>query len=267
MKIRAASLADKSLYLDSARRLRPAASEGELGRDWQQIIEKRGQHAALLCVDAEDQLLGMVELSRRLLVAGLGPGPVAYVDGLHVETGQAREQVAARLLEAAESWAHTRGCAQMVADAGVDDQWDQKLHVQLGFEEIARRVIYRKPVPRDASRVAVAQVPADAPPVLGPTEPVVSVEPDLRSPVATPRRGPGAVHLTLFALGILAFVFTDVWHGNAFTGVLLPIFDIAFVIYVIGFIMSVKYKRRTDASERTMSLYDRPEEGHAEREP
>lgn len=261
MKIRAASLADKATYLDCARRLRPTVSDQELAGDWQRIVEKRGQHAALLCVD-DETILGIIEVSRRPLVPGFGAGPVAYVDGLWVEPGEARDQAAARLLAAAESWAHTRGCKQMVADAGVDEQWEQELRRQLGFEEIARRVLYRKPIERGTVAVAVTEAPDEAPPAPAPSEPA---KPSPRPATTAPRRGPGLVHLVLFSLGILAFAFTDIWNGNGFTGVVLPLVDILFVVYVIGFILSVKYRRRIDTSERALSPYDDHEQAAAAR--
>ena len=105
MKIRAVNIADKPAWLALRRRLHPALSDQQHARDWNRMMEQRGQRMTLLCVDGQGALLGMIDVSRRAQADELGSGPVAYVDAFHVEPAQAREATARRLAEAAASWA------------------------------------------------------------------------------------------------------------------------------------------------------------------
>ena len=144
MKIRAANITDKPAWLALRRRLRPALSDQQHERDWMQMIEQRGQRMTLLCVDGQGAMLGMIEVSRRAESDELGSGPVAYVDALHVEPAQEREMAARQLAEAAANWARARGCRVLAADTSLDNQWERKLLLGLGFEELARKVVYRR---------------------------------------------------------------------------------------------------------------------------
>jgi len=156
MKIRAANITDKPAWLALRRRLRPALRDHEHERDWLQMMEQRGQRATLLCVDGHGASLGMIEVSRRAQMEEVGSGPVAYVDALHVEPGQEREATAQGLVDAAADWAGMRGCRVLAADTSLDNQWEQKLHLELGFEEVARKVIYRRALSVPATVYPVA---------------------------------------------------------------------------------------------------------------
>ena len=267
MKVRSVTLADKPKWLAIRQRLQPAVSEADHDRSWQQIIEKRGQHATLVCLDEDDTVAGMIEVARQLLVAGLGSGSIAYVDGLYVEPGYPREEIAGRLVEAAEAWAKTRGCRELVADTSVDNQWDQKLHEQLGFEEVARRVVYRKEMASAVSSIALER---DGSPEPAPPAALDEIEPARDATSDPQRRRPNPVHVAVFALGIPAFYFTDVWSGDVFVGVVLPIIDVLFIIYVMTLVVAVKYRRKIDTGHRTMSFYQVANDGSStglDREP
>lgn len=249
MQIRAANIADKPAWLALRRRLRPAASDQQHERDWAQMMEQRGQHMTLLCVDEKGGLLGMIEVSRRAHTDGLGTGPIAYVDAFHVELGEEREATAQRLAEAAAGWAQARGCRVLASDTSLDNQWEQKLHLDLGFEEVARKVVYRR----------LLAVPAAATPAVPDQRPQPVTEapagPLAQSTDHDPGWWPGPVRAAIIVLGILAFYFTDVFSGNIFVGVVLPIVDVLFVIYLLMLFVSMKYRRRTGAGERQLDLY------------
>lgn len=239
----------------------PASSDQELERDWVQMMEQRGLRTTLMCIDAEGALLGMIELSRRSGSEGLASGPVAHVDTLHVEPGQHRDEAARRLTDSAVQWAQARGCRLLASDTSLDNQWEQKLHLDLGFEEVARKVIYRMPleapsslrlVPDIASSpsrpVAVADVPAVEHGDIGDTD-------------TGPEWWPGPVRASIIVLGILCLYFTDIFSGNIFFGVVLPVFDVVFVIYLMFLFVGMKYRRKTGAGERHIELYQGPNDG------
>ena len=62
----------------------------------------------------------------------------------------------------------------------------------------------------------------------------------------------------VIVLGLLSFYFTDVFSGSVFFGVVLPIFDVVFVIYLLMLFVGMKYRRRTDSSDRQLELYQAP---------
>lgn len=254
MKIRAANITDKPTWLALRRRLRPALSDQQHERDWTQMMEQRGQRTTLLCVDGQGALLGMIEVSRRAHAGDLGSGPVAYVDALHVEPGQEREVTARLLADAAASWAQARGCRVLASDTSLDNQWEQKLHLELGFEEAARKVVYRKTLAVPASVYSVAPI-APAPV----SSPVGDAQAG-RVAAAVDEAGasswwPGPLRAAIIVLGILAFYFTNVFSGDMFVGVVLPIVDVLFVIYLLVLFVSMKYRRKTGAGERQFDLY------------
>ncbi len=257
MKIRAANITDKPAWLALRRRLRPALRDQQHERDWLQMMEQRGQRATLLCVDEHGASLGMIEVSRRAQMEELASGPVAYVDALHVEPGQEREAAAQGLVDAAADWAEMRGCRVLAADTSLDNQWEQKLHLELGFEEVARKVIYRRALSVPATVYPV--VPLTPAPV---SLPISNAQADAQAeqmeegidadPLA-PRR-PLALRGAIIVLGILSFYFTDVFSGSLFVGVLLPVVDVLFVIYLLMLFVSMKYRSKTGADERHIDL-------------
>lgn len=253
MKIRAATVVDKPVWLALRRRLRSAVGDEQHERDWLQMMEQRGRRTALLCVDGQGALLGMIELSHRDRSDDLGSGPLVWVDALHLEQGEARDETARRLADAAAGWAQARGCRTLVSDTAVDNQWEQKLYRELGFQETARKVVFRKVLAAPAPRAAAA-APAPVPgPVPVPEAAATGHAPGLQE--AGSGWWPGPVRATIIVLGILSFYFTDVFSGDVLVGVVLPIIDVVFVIYLLMLFVGMKYRRRTDAGDRHLELF------------
>jgi aminoglycoside 6'-N-acetyltransferase I len=259
MKIRAATISDKPAWLALRRRQRPALSDQQLERDWIQMMEQRGQRMALLGVDEQGASLGMIEVSRRVQADWLGPGPVAYVEALHVEPGQDRELTAQRLADAAAGWAQARGCRVLASDTSLDNQWEQKLHMQLGFEEVARKVIYRRVLAAPA-KASPAVLATSAPRLL----PVSNVHAERVETVVDddgPWWWPGSLRAAIIVLGILSVYFTNVFSGDVFVGVMLPIVDVLFVVYLLMLFVGMKYRRKTGSGERHLELYQASNDG------
>lgn len=261
VETRAVNYSDKPAWLALRRRLAPAADDQELERDWVQMMEQRGLRMTLVCVDTTGTLLGMIELSRRSHSQGLGPGPVAYVDTLHVEPGEHRDDAARSLADAAAKWAQARGCRLLASDTSLDNQWEQKLHLDLGFEEVARKVIYRRPL---AAPPAVRAVPESESP---PNPPVSVPESTSTARMAiganhgAPAWWPGPVRASIIVLGVICLYFTDIFSGNVFFGVVLPVIDVVFVIYLMVLFVDMKYRKKTAAGEPRIELYHRLNDG------
>jgi len=265
MKIRAANITDKPAWLALRRRLRPALRDQQHQRDWLEMMEQRGQRATLLCVDEHGASLGMIEVSRRTQMEELGSGPVAYVDALHVEPGRDREATAQGLVDAAADWAEIRGCRVLAADTSLDNQWEQKLHLELGFEEVARKVIYRRALCVPAT-VYPAVHSAPAPVSLPmPDAQAEQMQEGIDAQAAQIQEGidadgrdrhwPSVLRGGIIVLGILSFYFTDVFSGSLLVGVLLPAVDVLFIVYLLMLFVAMRYRSKTGAGERQIDLY------------
>lgn len=254
MKIRAANITDKPAWLALRRRLRPALRDQQHERDWLQMLEQRGQRATLLCVDGHGASLGMIEVSRRIQMEELGSGPVAYVDALHVEPGQERESAAQDLVDAAADWGQARGCRVLAADTSLDNQWEQKLRLALGFEEVARKVIYRRALA--VPTTVYAAVPLTPAPASLPMSDAQAAQMEENTDADDLSwLWPILVHGVVIVLGILSIYFTDIFSGDLFVGVLLPVVDVLFVIYLLMLFVSMKYRSKTGAGGRHIDLY------------
>jgi aminoglycoside 6'-N-acetyltransferase I len=89
-------------------------------------------------------LCGFVEASLRSRADGCDTTPVGYVEGWYVDEDMRRRGVGRALVEAAEAWARSKGCRQMASDAELWNDVSHRAHGALGFEEVARLVLFKK---------------------------------------------------------------------------------------------------------------------------
>ncbi len=94
------------------------------------------------------RLIGFVELSLHPHAIGCGPGPVAYLEGWHVDAGRRRTGIGARLVAAGEAWGRAQGCREIASDTWIDNTGSDAAHRALGFEETDRLIHYRRPLGR-----------------------------------------------------------------------------------------------------------------------
>jgi GNAT superfamily N-acetyltransferase len=73
------------------------------------VLAERG--AVLLAVDAADRPLGLMCLSRHVVVHA--PGPIAYITALVTASTARRRGVGQLLVEAAKNWATQHGCVRL----------------------------------------------------------------------------------------------------------------------------------------------------------
>jgi len=120
----------------------PSQTEGDMA-EWL----ARGDTAVIVAVRAggsPGSLCGFVEVGERTNADGCESSPVAYVEGWYVDADVRRQRIGAQLIEAAESFARSRGYRELASDTEWHNVVSQRAHLRLGFDELDRVVLYRK---------------------------------------------------------------------------------------------------------------------------
>ena len=91
-------------------------------------------------------LCGYIEVGERPYAEGCESSPVPYVESWWVDEDHRRRGVGRTLMDAAERWARERGHVELASDTQHENRRSQKTHRALGFEEVERLVVFRKPL-------------------------------------------------------------------------------------------------------------------------
>ena len=149
--IRPARLDDIPALAALRHALWPEGSAPEHAAELRSVIA--GTYAAfplieLVVEDDRGAMIGFAEVSVRSYSDGCDPArPVGYLEGWFVVADRRREGIGARLVGAAEQWARAQGCVEFASDVELDNEISHAAHRALGFEEVSRVVVYRKPLP------------------------------------------------------------------------------------------------------------------------
>jgi aminoglycoside 6'-N-acetyltransferase I len=125
------------------RRMRTALWPGQTEDDMAAWLA-RSDTAVIVAVRATGSLCGFVEVGERTNADGCESGPVSYVEGWWVDADVRRQRIGARLIEAVESFARSRGYRELASDTETHNVISQRAHERLGFVELDRVVLYRK---------------------------------------------------------------------------------------------------------------------------
>jgi aminoglycoside 6'-N-acetyltransferase I len=125
------------------RRMRTALWPGQTQDDMAAWLA-RSDTAVIVAVRATGSLCGFVEVGERTNADGCESGPVPYVEGWWVDADVRRQRIGARLIEAVESFARSRGYRELASDTELHNVISQRAHERLGFAELDRLVLYRK---------------------------------------------------------------------------------------------------------------------------
>ena len=117
------------------------------------VVERRG-----------GGLCGCIEVSLRNDAEGCKTSPVGYIEGWYVDEDIRRRKLGTRLVQAAEAWARSHGLKEMARDTQIANAVSIQAHKVLGYEEVERRVCFRKALDasgllQDASSDASASTP------------------------------------------------------------------------------------------------------------
>lgn len=96
-----------------------------------------------VCERSGGGLAGFLELSVRRYAEGCD-GPAPYVESWYVDPDARGTGVGRRLMAAAETWARSRGHAELASDALLENVASHRAHAALGFVEVERAVHFRK---------------------------------------------------------------------------------------------------------------------------
>ncbi len=239
MKVRTAGERDATTLLALRLALWPQREVAEHERAIQARAAGRARHETLVAEDAAGQVVGFAELT----FEPAGPERPAQVrlDALNVAPPARRQGVARELMRAAERWAHGRGAARIACDLDPDDERRREALGWLGFGDPRPRLTLSRTVnaPLELPREP-AGAPAEEPPI-----------------VMRPARSPAllVLNLALLAAAVASFAFTDIYARDVVRGVLLPLLDVAFVVYFLFLFVVLRYRRRVDAASRADRLF------------
>jgi aminoglycoside 6'-N-acetyltransferase I len=105
--------------------------------------------ADVFIAEREDgSIAGFVEVGAREYADGCETAPVGYIEAWYVDTDVRQQGYGRALLEAAESWARSRGYSEMASDAQIDNDVSLAAHRNSGYEVVDRVVQFRKDLTR-----------------------------------------------------------------------------------------------------------------------
>jgi GNAT superfamily N-acetyltransferase len=148
MTVRPVKSTDRDVWIQMRAALWPEQSETELSIEADNFL--RASKSSLLTAvfvheDAQDHLTGFIELFIRNVAEGCD-GPAPHVEGWYVSPDSRNRGVGRALMDAAETWARSRGFNELASDTTVDNELSQRVHQRLGFAITERSVHFRKPL-------------------------------------------------------------------------------------------------------------------------
>ena len=103
-----------------------------------------GDRPIVLVAEADDGLIGFLELDFRKYAPDCLSSPVPFIEGWYVEPAWQRRGVGRALVEAAEARAVALGCTEIASDVEIDNAGSIAAHLALGYEEVERTVAFRR---------------------------------------------------------------------------------------------------------------------------
>ncbi len=115
----------------------------ELTEEFRELLGNGDAACFLKYLDGRPVAFAQCQL-RHDYVEGTNSSPVGYLEGVFVAEGCRRQEIAAELLAACESWARAKGCREFASDCELDNSESLRFHLALGFEEANRIICFRK---------------------------------------------------------------------------------------------------------------------------
>ena len=146
MNIGPAEIHEKSEWLRMRLALWPDADPRELGEELDAWLAREDAVVLVARRENASALCGFGEVGTRSVADGCDSSPVAYLEGWYVDEDMRGQGIGAALVRAAEEWAKAQGHVELASDAQLSNLASQRAHAALGFVEVERAVLYRKPV-------------------------------------------------------------------------------------------------------------------------
>ena len=109
------------------------------------FLDRVPRVAVFIVRSVDGAAIGFAEAVLRVdYVNGCETSPVAFLEGIYVDSHWRRRGAARLLCMAVETWAVALGCSEFASDAAIDNVASQRMHEALGFAEGERVVFYRK---------------------------------------------------------------------------------------------------------------------------
>jgi aminoglycoside 6'-N-acetyltransferase I len=96
--------------------------------------------------EEDGALVGFLELGLRSVAEGCTSSPVPYVEGWYVAPDWRRRGIGGALMRATEEWSRSRGYIELGSDTEEVNRVSRAAHMALGFDEVERLVVFRKPL-------------------------------------------------------------------------------------------------------------------------
>lgn len=104
-------------------------------------------YAVLVAEGEGGRLCAFAEVGTRAYAEGCDTSPVAYLEGIWVDTRARRMGVGVGLVRQAEAWARRLGLTELASDADILNRPSLDFHAAAGFQEVERIVCFRKDIP------------------------------------------------------------------------------------------------------------------------
>ena len=151
MIVRTLVPSDRSEWLRLLQGLHPELSEADHVPSIDAFLSNRSIGelipAAVFVAERQDERLGgFLEISIRNYAEACR-GDTPYIESWYVDDDLRGTGIGRALMDAAERWARDRGFTELASDALLDNSLSHAAHTALGFEEVERIVVFRKPLP------------------------------------------------------------------------------------------------------------------------
>jgi aminoglycoside 6'-N-acetyltransferase I len=163
MIVRPVEARDFDAWAAMRRRLWSDIDPAELDSEFAGLLADSPPYLAFVAERPDGRLAGFAEASVRSVAEGAPDGPAAYLEGIWVEPEDRRSGVATALLAAVERWALDQGLAHLGSDALLDNEASHRWHLQSGFGEVVRLVVFGKALPLPAGEDQTGPAAASTP--------------------------------------------------------------------------------------------------------
>lgn len=139
-------MADREWVLQFRVALWPELDEKTNSSEFERLVQNADETPIFVAEDEQGRIAGFLEASLRKYADCCSTSPVGYIEGWYVLPEYRKKGIGKALVAEAERWARERGCQEMGSDELIENHLSQRVHRQLGYEEVERLVIFRKKI-------------------------------------------------------------------------------------------------------------------------